>query len=56
MRPTSESAGAGGYPVHHEPRSVTVPLSEWEVVTGELKRLREENARLKGKTGIKEET
>lgn len=55
MRPTPESAGAGGYPVHHEPRSVTVPLSEWEVMTDEL-RLREENARLTEKNETKETT
>ncbi len=47
MRPTPGFIGAGGYPVRHEPYYVTIPLSEWEDMTDELKRLREENARLR---------
>lgn len=47
MRPIPEFTGAGGYPVRHEPYYVTIPLSEWEDMTDELKRLREENVLLK---------
>lgn len=55
MRPVPEFTGAGGYPVRHEPYYVTIPLSEWEDMTDELKRLREENADLKETLGrIKE--
>jgi len=41
MRPVPEFIGGGGYPVRHEPYFVTIPLSEWEDMTDELKRLRE---------------
>lgn len=51
MRPVPEFTGGGGYPVRHEPYFVTIPLSEWEDMTDELKRLREENARLREKLG-----
>lgn len=55
MRPIPEFTGANGYPVRHEPYYVTIPLSEWEDMTDELKRLREENAELRGiLNGIKE--
>ncbi len=47
MRPIPEFTGAGGYPVRHEPRSIAIPLGEWENMAAELKRLREENARLR---------
>ena len=42
MRPIPEFTGANGYPVRHEPYFVTIPLGEWEDMTDELKRLREE--------------
>lgn len=51
MRPVPEFTGGGGYPVRHEPYFVTIPLSEWEDMTDELKRLREEVARLREKLG-----
>lgn len=55
MRPVPEFTGANGYPVRHEPYFVYIPLSEWEDMTDELKRLREENAELRGiLNGIKE--
>lgn len=56
MRPVPEFTGAGGYPVRHEPYFVSIPLSEWEDMTDELRRLREENADLKETLGIKENT
>ncbi len=56
MRPNPGFTGAGGYPVRHEPYYVTIPLSEWEDMAAELKRIREENARLREKLETKEET
>ncbi len=56
MRPIPEFTGGGGYPVRHEPYFVTIPLSEWEDMTDELKRLRDEIADLKETLGTKEET
>ncbi len=50
MRPIPEFTGAYGYPVRHEPYFVSIPLADWEDMTDELKRLREEVARLKTQT------
>ena len=34
--------GAGGYPLNHEPYAVTIPLSDYDAMMEELRRLRKE--------------
>lgn len=39
--------GAGGYPIYHEPYAVTIPLSDYDAMMDELRRLRKEAEELR---------
>lgn len=39
--------GAGGYPLNHEPYAVTIPLSDYDAMMDELRKLRKEAEELR---------